>query len=288
VCALDGADLEVPTGSVLGLVGPNGSGKTTMLRVLLGLSRPTAGSVELLGQPMPEGAPVALPHVGALVERPGFLPYLTGRENLARCAAAEPLLNSRAIPSTVDAALRRVGLAEPDRRYRGYSTGMRQRLGLAAVLLAPRRLVVLDEPTNGLDPAGTLEVRRLIRELRAEGSTVLVSSHLLTEVERICTDVAVLVSGSVVAAGELEALRRAAGPALVVQTGEPARALGVLRTEGMRAYPERQAVVVDLTRSAPEGVLRALVRADVPVSEARRRQIGLEELFLQLTEADGE
>jgi ABC-2 type transport system ATP-binding protein len=165
---------------------------------------------------------------------------------------------------------------------------MRQRLGLAAVLLAPRRLVVLDEPTNGLDPAGTLEVRRLIRELRAEGSTVLVSSHLLTEVERICTDVAVLVSGSVVAAGELEALRRAAGPALVVQTGEPARALGVLRTEGMRAYPERDAVVVDLTRSAPEGALRALVRADVPVTEARRRRIGLEELFLQLTETDSE
>ncbi|HEY2207361.1 MAG TPA: ABC transporter ATP-binding protein [Pseudonocardia sp.] len=290
--ALDSVDLDVPAGSVLGLLGPNGSGKTTLLRLLLGLSRPTSGRVELLGQPMPDGAATALPHVGALVEGTGFLPSLSGRDNLTRCAAAEPLLASPAAPA-VDAALHRVGLAGgPDepaaRRYRAYSPGMRQRLGLAAALLVPRRLVVLDEPTTALDPVGAREVRGLIHELRAAGTTVLLSSHLLAEVEEVCTHVAVLMSGAVVAAGELETLLNADSPTLVVRTTEPGPALAALRAAGVSgSYPERGSVVVDLTDTAADLVLRVLVQAGVPVSEARRRRTGLEDLFVQLAEAAG-
>jgi ABC-2 type transport system ATP-binding protein len=285
--ALDAVDLDVPTGSVLGLLGPNGSGKTTMLRLLLGLSRPTGGSVELLGQSMPAGAARALPHVGALVEGPGFVPFLSGRDNLARYAAAEPLLATAAIPESVGAALRRVGLggaAGGDRPYRAYSLGMKQRLGLAAVLLAPRKLVVLDEPTNGLDPAGTRDVRRLISELHAAGSTVLLSSHLLSEVEETCTHVAVLAGGAVVATGELAELLEADGPALQIHTSQPNAALAALRAARIPGYIERGLVIADLAETPPELVLSTLVRSGVPIAEARRRRTGLEELFVQLTE----
>jgi len=284
--ALDAVDLDVPAGSVLGLLGPNGSGKTTMLRLLLGLSRPTSGTVELLGQPMPGGAGQALPHVGALVEGPGFVPFLSGRDNLARCAAAEPLLCAGTVPVAVHAALHRVGLdpAAADRLYRGYSLGMKQRLGLAAVLLAPRRLVVLDEPTNGLDPSGTRDVRRLIAELHAAGSTVLLSSHLLTEVEETCTHVAVLATGSLVTTGEMTELLEADGPALEIHTSAPHAALTALRAARIPGYAERGLVIADLNDTPPEVVLSALVHADVPVAEARRRRMGLEDLFVRLTE----
>jgi ABC-2 type transport system ATP-binding protein len=283
--ALDSVDLDLPAGSVLGLLGPNGSGKTTMIRLVLGLSRPTEGTVELLGEPMPARAAVALPHVGALVEGPGFHPYLSGRANLTRCAMAEPLLAGNSIRDAVANALCRVGLAsDADRSYRGYSLGMKQRLGLAAVLLAPRRLVVLDEPTNGLDPAGTRDVRRIIAELHASGSTVLLSSHLLAEVEETCTHVAVLAEGSVVATGALATLLESDGPALMVSTTEPTAALAALRAARIAGYLEQGMVTADLTYAEPEEVLRTLVHAGVPVSEARRRRTGLEELFVRLTE----
>jgi ABC-2 type transport system ATP-binding protein len=285
--ALDSVDLDVPTGSVLGLLGRNGAGKTTMLRLLLGLSRPTEGSVELLGEPMPVGAASALPHVGALMEVPGFLPFLTGRDNLARLAAAEPLVRTSAIVEAVSYALRRVGLdreAAIDRPYRGHSLGLKQRLGLAAALLAPRRLVVLDEPTNGLDPAGIRDVRRLIGELRAAGSTVLLSSHLLSEVEETCTHVAMLSAGTVVATGTLTELLEADGPALEISTTEPDAALAALRTGRIPGYAERGLVIADLVDTPPEMVLSSLASAGVPVSEARPRRTGLEELFVRLTE----
>jgi ABC-2 type transport system ATP-binding protein len=290
--ALDSVDLDIPTGSVLGLLGPNGSGKTTLIRLLLGLARPTRGTAELLGEPMPgRAATAALPHVGALVEGPGFQPSLSGRANLTRCAVAEPLLASSAIADAVTDALERVGLGTAststtaDRPYGGYSLGMRQRLGLAATLLAPRRLVVLDEPTNGLDPMGTRLVSRIIAELHASGCTVLVSSHVLAEVEETCTHVAVLSEGSVVASGELAGLLEADGPALSVSTTEPSAALATLRSARIPGYLERGQVIADLrsTSSAVE-VLRALVQAGVPVSEARRRRSALEELFVRLTE----
>ncbi len=283
--AVDGVDLDVPAGSVLGVLGPNGSGKTTLIRLLLGLSRPTAGDVELLGAPMPAAAGDALPHVGALVEGPGFHPFLSGRENLRRVAAAEPLLATREIPAAVDEALKRVGLIDvARRRYRAYSLGMKQRLGLAAALLVPRRLVVLDEPTNGLDPAGTREVRRVVAELHATGVTVLVSSHLLAEVEASCTHVAVMQAGTVVAAGELRALLESDAPRLAVSTPDAAAALEALRVAGIAAHRERDDVMVDLaSATAPEAVA-CLVHAGVAVHEARRRRTGLEELFARLTE----
>jgi ABC-2 type transport system ATP-binding protein len=286
--AVDGIDLDVPAGSVLGMLGPNGSGKTTLIRMLLGLTRPTAGTAELLGRAIPEDAARALPHVGALVEGPGFHPFLSGRENLRRVAATEPLLASRDIPSAVGAALERVGLAgAADRRYRGYSLGMKQRLGLAAALLIPRRLVVLDEPTNGLDPAGTRDVRRIIAELHGGGATVIVSSHLLAEVEATCTHVAVLQTGSLVAAGELRALLDAGTGGLVVATPDVDLALHALRGVGATAYRAEggePAVVVPGGGPPSPEVVALLVRAGVAVHEARRTRANLEELFAQLTE----
>ncbi len=288
--AVDGVDLDVPHGAVLGMLGPNGSGKTTLIRMLLGLTRPTSGTAELLGRSMPESAAAVLPHVGALVEGPGFHPFLSGRENLRRVAASEPLLPSRDIRAAVDTALDRVGLrVAADRRFRGYSLGMKQRLGLAAALLLPRRLVVLDEPTNGLDPAGTRDVRGIIAELHAGGATVVVSSHLLTEVEATCTHVAVLQSGALIAAGELRSLLDADAAGLVVTTPDVELAVATLRGVGASAYRddgaggEGPAVVVADGPPAPE-VVALLVRAGVAVHEARRRRPRLEELFARLTE----
>jgi ABC-2 type transport system ATP-binding protein len=289
--AVDRIDLDVPAGAVLGMLGPNGSGKTTLIRMLLGLTRPTAGTAELLGHPVPQESARALPHVGALVEGPGFHPFLSGRENLHRVASMEPLLAGGEIPAAVKAALDRVGLTgAADRRYRGYSLGMKQRLGLAAALLLPRRLVVLDEPTNGLDPAGTRDVRRIIAELHESGATVIVSSHLLAEVEATCTHVAVLQAGSLVAAGELHTLLAAGSGGLEIATPDVDLALRTLRCAGATAYRaerpswEEQAVVVaDGGPPAPE-VIALLVREGIAVHEARRNRTNLEELFARLTE----
>jgi ABC-2 type transport system ATP-binding protein len=285
--AVDRLDLDVPRGAVLGMLGPNGSGKTTTIRMLLGLVRPTAGSVELLGHTLPDGAARALPEVGALVEGPGFHPFLSGRDNLRRCAAAEPLLPTGSIRTAVDDALERVGLTgAAHRTYRGYSLGMKQRLGLAAALLVPRRLVVLDEPTNGLDPAGTREVRQVIADLHRAGSTVLVSSHLLAEVEATCTHVAVLHRGSVVAQGELAELLEASTPALLVSTPDADLAVDSLRTGGISARPWEDGIRVELTGTTAPTVLEVLVRAGVAVHEARRQRTGLDDLFAQLTEVE--
>jgi ABC-2 type transport system ATP-binding protein len=284
--AVDHLDLDVPAGSVLGMLGPNGSGKTTTIRMLLGLVRPTEGQVELLGQRMPDGAADALPKVGALVEGPGFHPFLSGVDNLRRAAAAEPRLPTNAINRAVTDALDRVGLtAAGHRKYRGYSLGMKQRLGLAAALLVPRDLVVLDEPTNGLDPAGTREIRRVIGELHAVGTTVLVSSHLLSEVEATCTHVAVLHRGNVVAQGELAPLLEAGNPTLLVTT--PARAEGVeaLRDNKIGVRMVDDGLLVDLAGTSAPVVVETLVRADVPVHEVRRQRADLEELFARLTES---
>ncbi|MGH3493432.1 MAG: ABC transporter ATP-binding protein [Sciscionella sp.] len=285
--AVQDLDLEVPAGSILGLLGPNGSGKTTTIRMLLGLVAPTSGEVELLGKPMPASTATVLPRVGAMVESPGFHPFLSGRENLRRLAAAEPLLPSKAIRGAVSDALERVELsAAADRRYRGYSLGMKQRLGLAAALLVPRELVILDEPTNGLDPAGTRDVRAVIDELHRSGTTVIVSSHLLSEVEATCTHVAVLKQGAVVAQGELATLLDAGSATLSVHTTEVAAALDALHEMRVVARRCADGVLVDLSDTDAPRVIEHLVTAGVPVFEARRARTGLEELFTRLTEAE--
>ena len=283
--AVDGIAMRVPQGSVYGFLGPNGSGKTTTIRMLLGLVEPTAGRRSLLGLPMPHGAGDALPRVGSLVEGPAFHPYLSGRSNLARLDAADLLADPRTAGRRIDAALDRVGLlAAAGKRYRAYSLGMRQRLAIAAALLAPRDLLVLDEPTNGLDPQGTREVRSLIGSLAADGTTVLVSSHLLAEVEQICTHLGVMREGRLVAQGTVAEVR-GAGPAVVrVQTRQPEAAARVLDELGVeqvtRGAGEVHGIPGDLE---PEKIVAALVHAGVGIQGFSVARSSLEDLFVALT-----
>ncbi|HEX5524598.1 MAG TPA: ATP-binding cassette domain-containing protein [Pedococcus sp.] len=283
--AVDGIAMSVPQGSVYGFLGPNGSGKTTTIRMLLGLVEPTAGRRSLLGLPMPHGAGDALPRVGSLVEGPAFHPYLSGRSNLARLDAADLLADSRSAGRRIDAALDRVGLlAAAGKRYRAYSLGMRQRLAIAAALLAPRDLLVLDEPTNGLDPQGTREVRSLIGSLASDGTTVLVSSHLLAEVEQICTHLGVMREGRLVAQGTVAEVR-GTGPAVVrVQTRQPEAAARVLDELGVeqvtRGAGEVHGIPGDLE---PEKIVAALVHAGVGIQGFSVARSSLEDLFVALT-----
>jgi ABC-type multidrug transport system ATPase subunit len=281
--AVDGIDLAVPTGSVYGFLGPNGSGKTTTIRMLLGLIQPTAGSHEVLGLPMPAGQGAALPLVGSLVEGPAFYPHLSGRANLARLDAADRTANPATMRDRIDRALDRVGLlSAADKRYRAYSLGMKQRLGIATSLLRQRELVILDEPTNGLDPQGTREVRSLIREIAADGTTVFVSSHLLAEVEQICTDVGVMRTGRLVYQGPLADLRGQAR--LLVRTPQPEAAARVLRDLGLAGVTRAgQEVRADLGPMLPEVINERLVRAGVPVAGLETPQRSLEDEFVELT-----
>ena len=283
--AVDAIDLAVPQGSVFGFLGPNGSGKTTSIRMLLGLIRPTAGHSELLGHRMPEAAALALPPVGALVEGPAFHPYLSGRANLSRLDAADRSVDPRTSRRRVDQAFERVGLlAAAGKRYRFYSLGMRQRLALAACLLRPRELLILDEPTNGLDPQGTREVRSLITDLAGAGATVLLSTHLLSEVEQICTHVGVMHTGRLVAQGPLPELRAGVAPRVMVTSSEPDHAAKVLNDQGLAEVAVRPAGAEALLGGArPEALVQALVQAGVPVRGFAVQEADLEDLFLSLT-----
>lgn len=283
--AVDDLDLAVPAGSVFGFLGPNGSGKTTTIRMLLGLVAPTEGSFELLGRAMPDGAAEVLPHVGALVEGPAFHPYLSGRDNLLRLDAADRTVSGRDSRARVAEALDRVGLgAAAAKRYRAYSLGMRQRLGLAAALMRPRELLVLDEPTNGLDPQGTREVRAIIRDVGAGGTTVFLSSHLLSEVEQVCSHVGVMSHGRLIFSGELTELRRMAGTRVRVDTSRPAAAASVLHQLGT-GEPDIRAhgVVAELDGADSEKLVEALVVAGVPVRQLVLEQPDLEDVFVELT-----
>ncbi|HZN77162.1 MAG TPA: ABC transporter ATP-binding protein [Micromonosporaceae bacterium] len=283
--AVNAIDLAVPTGSVYGFLGPNGSGKTTTIRLLLGLIRPTAGSHTLLGEPMPAKAARALPRVGSLVEGPAFHPYLSGRDNLRRLDAADRTADPRTVDKRVDAALDRVGLlAAARKRYRAYSLGMRQRLAIAVTLLRPRELLILDEPTNGLDPQGTREVRALLTSLAASGTTVMLSSHLLSEVEQICSHVGVMHLGRLVAQSTVEALRAQTVPRVQVRTGHPAAAAGTLTSLGLAEVTvDGDTVTALLGGAAPEKVVAALVGDDVPVRGFVVLEADLEEMFVSLT-----
>jgi ABC-2 type transport system ATP-binding protein len=283
--AVDHVDLTVPQGSVFGFLGPNGSGKTTTIRMLLGLVSPTSGEFDVLGRRMPRAAGEVLPRVGALVEGPAFHPYLSGRDNLARLDAGDRTVDARTADARISAALERVGLAAAaGKRYRNYSLGMRQRLGLAGALLRPRDLLVLDEPTNGLDPQGTREVRVLIRELAAEGSTVFLSSHLLSEIEQLCTHVAVMSRGRLLTQGSLQDLRETATTRVRIVTGQADQAVAVLKELGTGAAEVTPGgVVAPLGGVDPEQVTRALVLAGVGVRELVVERPDLEDVFVSLT-----
>jgi lantibiotic transport system ATP-binding protein len=283
--AVDAVDLAVPRGAVYGFLGPNGSGKTTTIRLLLGLIRPNAGRHALLGEPMPAGTARVLPRVGALVEGPAFHTYLSARDNLHRLDAADRTADPRSAKARVDAAMERVGLsAAAGKRYRAYSLGMRQRLAIAAALLSPRELLILDEPTNGLDPQGTREVRALVSTLAAEGATVLLSTHLLSEVEQICTHVGVMHRGRLVAQATLDELRAEAAPKARVETDRPADAARVLRELGMSDVDTGPGTATGaLGGIAPEKVVAALVHDGVPVRGFGVVTRDLEELFVSLT-----
>ena len=278
-------DLEVPRGAVFGFLGPNGSGKTTTIRMLLGLARPTSGDIHVLGEPMPRALRSVLPRVGALVEGPAIYPFLSGRANLQRMDAADPGTAARTRAARVDAALDRVGLTAAARKRAGaYSLGMKQRLGLAAALLAPRELLVLDEPTNGLDPQGTREVRTLIRSLAADGTTVFVSSHLLAEIEQVCTHAAVMRAGRLVAQGSLDELRRASRARVVVRTPDTAAALSVAAVLGIGAAVAPEGIAGELPDAvAVEDLVRALVTAEVRVRGVSVEGDTLEDRFVALT-----
>jgi ABC-2 type transport system ATP-binding protein len=283
--AVDHVDLAVPRGCVYGFLGPNGSGKTTTIRMLLGLAFPTSGRAELLGVPMPSGAVQVLPRVGALVEGPGFYPFLTGWDNLARCDAADRTADPRTAAARIGEAIDRVGLqAAARKRYRHYSLGMKQRLGIAASLLAPRELIVLDEPTNGLDPQGTREVRALIRQIAADGVTVFVSSHLLGEVEQVCSHVGVMRTGRLVFQGALEELRRTSTARIRVETAEPAAAAAVFQRLGLADLQvSGHEVSAQFGDDLPERICTELVKAGVAVRDLGVVTPSLEDLFVRLT-----
>jgi ABC-2 type transport system ATP-binding protein len=283
--AVNGLDMEVPRGSVYGFLGPNGSGKTTTIRMLLGLVYPTSGRHELLGVPMPRGAIEVLPRVGSLVEGPAFYPQYSGRANLTRIDSADRTADPRTAGARIEAALRKVGLLNAGKkRYRAYSLGMKQRLAIAASLLQPRELIVLDEPTNGLDPQGTREVRALIREIAADGITVLVSSHLLAEVEQICSHVGVMRAGQLVFQGTLADLRSRGAPRICVRTSATGEAAEILAKLGLAdvqtADGEASAQLGD---DKPERICRELVLAGVPVAGLATPLASLEDLFVDLT-----
>jgi ABC-type multidrug transport system ATPase subunit len=280
--AVDALGLRVRGGEVYGFLGPNGAGKTTTLRMLLGLVRPTSGDATVLGAA--PGSPAALARIGAMVEAPGLYPYLSGRDNLRVLAG-----HAGAPPERVDAVLAETGLSDrADDRARAYSTGMKQRLGVAAALLKDPELLILDEPTNGLDPAGMAEMRAFIRALARGGRTVVLSSHLMSEVEQICDRVGVIRDGALIAEGTIEQLRGRATLRVRAQPlGEAALLLARL-PEVDEVATHGAALELSADVAAAAGINRALVTAGIEVSEITEQRASLEDAFLELTTNAGD
>jgi ABC-2 type transport system ATP-binding protein len=291
--ALADLDLAVPRRSAFGFLGPNGAGKTTLIRMLLGLTPASSGTMRLLGLPVPERRGAALSRVGAIVEEPRFHSFLTGRENLQVAAA----VRGAEAQARIDGALRRVGLTErADERVRSYSLGMRQRLGVGRALLADPELLLLDEPTNGLDPAGIHEFRDMIRGFIGEGRTVLLSSHLLDEVEKICDAVAIVDRGRVVVQGSIEQLKAGGERTVLIGTPDEDRAQAVLADHAAIRSIERNGAGIrvtlapnlDLTTEQAAGELnRHLAAQGIVVHKLDPERASLEERFLQITERLG-
>src|SRR3954449_6813645 len=281
--AVNGVDLTVGPGVAFGFLGPNGAGKTTLIRTLLGLTQPTSGEISLLGLPQPGKRAEALARVGAIVEEPRFHPHLTGRENLTIVAAAR----DRAADARITDALERVGLtARANDRVKTYSLGMRQRLGIARCLLADPQLLILDEPMNGLDPAGILEMRHLIRSFVEEGRTVFLSSHLLDEVEKTCDEIAIVDRGRVILQGLVGEIAATGDPTLLVEVDDDAKARALLAGEARITHIEAEGGA-QLRLTLGDGLQAAavnelLVRGGVAVSRLEPARATLEETFLSV------
>ncbi|MDA8271689.1 MAG: ATP-binding cassette domain-containing protein [Actinomycetota bacterium] len=296
---VEDVSLRVPAGSIFGFLGPNGSGKTTTIRMILGLVFPDRGEISLLGARDQKLRRQQLSRVGAVVEGPGFYPYLSGLENLRRFSqvaySAQKQLNlsiKRLTASDLCSALERVGLLEARaKKFRAYSLGMKQRLAIAAALLWPRELLVLDEPTNGLDPQGIVEVRELLTGLKEQGMTIFVSSHILSEVEMICSDIAVMGDGRLLFQGSTQAFRGSLGEQFVLETPDAGLAESILERLGL-AEPgsikiEKDRLSASLTIEEIERVVAALVNGGVRVRAVGKTSHSLEEAFVSLTGRSG-
>ena len=280
--AVDGLDLSVEHGGVYGFLGPNGAGKTTTIRCILGLVAPSAGTTRVLGSET-KHLHTVIDRIGSIVETPTYFPTFSGRRNLRLLARIDGIG-----PAAVEAVLERVGLADrADDIVKHYSLGMKQRLGIAAALLREPELLILDEPANGLDPAGIKEVRQLLRTLADEGRTVFLSSHLLGEVQQVCDHVAILARGKCIAQGPVaDVLSRGEAARMVVKTEDLEAALEVLRTAGFEAVINPDHILVTAPPSEGARITRALATKRMYVSELRPMEVSLEDVFLDLTKDD--
>ena len=290
--AVDAVDLRIPRGCAFGYLGPNGAGKTTLIRMLLGLTPATSGTMRVLGLPVPEQRAEALARVGAIVEEPRFHGFLSGRENLEIVAAAR----DTSAHGRIGGALARVGLADrAEERVARYSLGMRQRLGVARSLLADPELLILDEPVNGLDPGGILEFRAMVRGLVGEGRTVVLSSHLLDEVEKVADAVAIVDHGRIVAQGSIDEITRAGATTVLLGVTDPEQTLVVVRPHGAVAdatlAPGGVRITLGRDVDGDEAVAeinRLLVEAGIAIHRLVPEQTSLEQRFLQITTRLGE
>jgi ABC-2 type transport system ATP-binding protein len=278
--AVDGLDLEVPEGGVFGFLGPNGAGKTTTIRCLLGLVAPSAGTVRLLGSQVPKGLPGVIGKVGAIVETPALFPRFSGRRNLQILARIDGIGKA-----TIEEVLTVVGLADRgDDAVRAYSLGMKQRLGIAAALMKDPQVLVLDEPANGLDPAGIVEVRELVRSLGAEGRTVFISSHILSEIQHTADQVAILAKGRLIKAGPVhEVLVAQRGEGVIVKTKDLQAGLAALTEAGLEVTATPDALRVAVAPDDAERISRTLAERGLYVTELRPDEVDLETVFLELT-----
>lgn len=276
--AVDDLDLTVKEGEIHGFLGPNGSGKTTTIRMLLGLARANGGSMKLFGRPVPHELPAVISQVGAVVESPKFSPNLSGRQNLVLLARSTGIPTSR-----VEEVIEIVGLTGRDRgRYKTYSLGMKQRLAIAATLLKEPRLLILDEPSNGLDPAGIREVREMIRSLGAAGVTVLLSSHILAEVQQVCTSATIIGRGRTLATGSVAELLSGAATTQRVVVADHLAAMTALTTAGLTVTGrDDEALLVETDQ--PERISRALGEAGIWLTSLTPVGADLESIFLDLT-----
>jgi ABC-2 type transport system ATP-binding protein len=278
--ALDGLDLAVPQGGVFGFLGPNGSGKTTTIRCLLGLVRPTGGACRILGANPHSNLSEVIPRIGSIVETPMLFPGFSGRRNLEILGRVDAVASQ-----TISEALETVGLTERARDLvKNYSLGMRQRLGIAAALMKDPELLILDEPANGLDPAGIKDVRELLRTLGAEGRTVFVSSHILAEVRQSCDSVAILARGRCVASGPVEQILAGGGARdLIVRLADLGAGLRALRAAGIDSALDGDCIRVKRPASDAEQVSKVLAMAGLYLTELRQDEVDLETVFLELT-----